>query len=130
MLIMDVHLSHSQLADTENHFNNVQVAIRGVAATWIGAVLVGIGALATEGDHGVMSSWLADRATLITSACTLGTLGLCGLWSLDQAVYQRLLGGVFLVGLRMEHLYPSLPPVRLAMLERLNGRGAARLIGR
>ena len=110
----------------EQHFNNLQVGIRGLASAWILATCAGISTLLLKETP--ESTWLLPAPVLIAIMCFMATVGLALLWVLDQFIYQKLLGSVFLVGLRMEQLNPSLPPTRALMVHAFDRQGASPIL--
>lgn len=103
--------------DYAKHLNTIQGGIRVLASTWLLTIMGGIGFIfkPSEGDL----KWFMSPFELVGSICFLGCCGLFLLWNLDQKIYQRLIGAVFLVGLRMEQQNSEIPPINLMMLKRI-----------
>ncbi|MEE9555577.1 MAG: hypothetical protein V3W18_14920 [candidate division Zixibacteria bacterium] len=108
---------YTRIQINEHHFNKMETEIRKLASVWL---LASLGAIAFFvrgaylGEGGETITMLPPKA-LISIICMMGTIGLLVLWILDQMVYHRLLNAVFLLGLRMEYLHESLPPIRTLM---------------
>lgn len=119
---MDKKEAYWKLSESERHFNELQAGIRNRASTWLLAAFTAIAVLIkTGGETGTV--WLVPSSILIGLVCLMGTIGLLVLWINDQMVYHRLLNSVFLVGLKMEHDDPSLPPVKAMMMHSAEGTG-------
>jgi hypothetical protein len=116
---------YTACGEYERHFNTLQGGIRGLASAWILAACAGFSVLLLNDSS---KTWLLDAPLLIAIMCFMATVGLALLWVLDQFIYQKLLGSVFLVGLRMEQLNSDLPPTRALMVHAFERRGASRLI--
>ncbi|MGA9365512.1 MAG: hypothetical protein WBW16_14205 [Bacteroidota bacterium] len=115
---------YNQIKEYEHHFNNLETEIRKFASAWL---LVALGAIAFLVRGGAASPLVAPKV-LVPVVCLMGNIGLVVLWILDQLVYHRLLNAVFLLGLRMEYLHPTLPPIRTLMVLYSRKRGMARYI--
>src|SRR4051812_23124062 len=122
---MAKHEDYASCATYEQHFNNLQTGIRGLASAWILAACAGFSTLLLQTAD---SKWLLPPAVLLALMCFMGTVGLALLWLLDLFVYQKLLGSIFLTGLRMEQLNPTLPPARALMVHAFEQKGASRII--
>lgn len=118
---MDLNKDYWALADYEKHLNTIQGAIRTLVVNWI----LGFGTALAILMRGNVTSLLMPPAQTCIVVCFLASAGIFLFWIIDQKVYQRLLGGVFLAGLRIEKQDPRFPPMRLLMLERFNGQGAS-----
>ena len=119
---------YNQIQANEHHFNNIELEIRKLASVWLLTTLAAIafivrGAYVVDGGKSYL---MMSPRSLIAIICCMGNLGLFVLWQLDQMVYHRLLNAVFLLGLRMEFLYKSLPPIRTLMILYTKTRGVAR----
>lgn len=115
------------IQENEHHFNDIELEIRKLASVWL---LVSLGAIAFIIRGAYLSQngksyLMLDPRSLIIIICCMGNLGLFVLWQLDQMVYHRLLNAVFLLGLRMEYLFPSLPPIRTLMILYTKKKGAS-----
>jgi hypothetical protein len=112
-----------KFGESERHFNEIQAGIRNRAASWnlaaFGAIAVLIKVTETE-------TWLVPGSVLISVVSIMATLGLLILWINDQLVYQRLLGSVFLIGLKREFDNDKLPPMRAMMMYSAEGKGMSR----
>jgi hypothetical protein len=122
---MESDAVYCSLGEYERHFNTIQAGFRAVASTWLLATFAAIGLILRPDDN---SQLLLSPSSLVVGACFLGSIGLVLLWILDQMVYQRLLGAVFVAGLSMETQSKDLPKVRALMIHRFRGKGASRLI--
>lgn len=124
----DYFEQYKLIQENEHHFNDIELEIRKVASVWLLASLGAIafivrGAYITQEGKSYL---MLDPRSLITIICCMGNLGLFVLWQLDQMVYHRLLNAVFLMGLRMEYLFSSLPPIRTLMILFTKKRGVSR----
>src|SRR5437867_11999155 len=117
---LSVEDDYWKLADWEQQFNTIPVAMRGLASGWIVGAFGAMGwllqAAAAEG-------LLLPRILLLFAIALMATLGLSLLWILDQMVYHRLLDSVFLVGLKMEYDHRELPSIRAMMMASAEGTG-------
>src|SRR4051794_3282259 len=116
--------AYSSIATYEHHFNDMETEVRKFASAWLLASLGAIAYLVRQQLTGL----LVDAKLLIVIVCLMANLGLLILWILDQMVYHRLLNAVFLLGLRMEYMYPELPPIRTLMMVFSKKRGMARYL--
>ncbi len=118
---MDYGEHFEELGTYERHLNNVQIAVRGFASSWVVAAGAGIGAV-------LLAKLDADavftKADLVAAIALVASVGIFGLWLLDQYVYHRLLNGVFLAGLGIELSRPDALPLRMCMVQR-TPRGAS-----
>src|SRR3954467_1267945 len=116
--------AYSSIETYEHHFNDMETEVRKFASAWLLASLGAIAYLVRQQLTGL----LVDAKLLIVIVCLMANLGLLILWILDQMVYHRLLNAVFLLGLRMEYMYPELPPIRTLMMVFSKKRGMARYL--
>ena len=112
-----------KLVESEQHFNTIQAGIRNRASTWILAAFAAIALLIQVSKE---VTWLVPSAALIGLICLMATVGLLLLWINDQIVYQKLLGSVFMVGLKWEYDNPDMPPIRTMMMYASEGKGMSR----
>lgn len=119
----NVHEDYWKISEMEQRFNATQSGVRTVASTWM---LAAFGAIAVliRSEDGV--TWFFHSHMLIVVVSTMASLGLFALWIVDQVVFQRLLNSAFLVGLKMEHDNPTIPPVRSVMTYAAEGVGMSR----
>jgi len=112
-----------QLSGVEERFNASSAGIRALASAWLLASLGAIGFLLGAGEQygGTLSIGL-----LLVTIATLGCIGITTLLVMDEVVFRRLLNAVFLVGIRMEHADPELPPIRCLMIKLQEGLGTHR----
>jgi hypothetical protein len=115
---------YKSIASYEHHFNSLETELRKLASVWLLAALGGIAYLVKQS----VADSLLDAKLLIGIAALMGNAGLLVLWILDQLVYHRLLNSVFLLGLRMEYVDRSLPPIRTLMMLFSRKRGMARFL--
>lgn len=120
---MEKYEVYWKLAESEQHFNELQAGIRNRASTWLLAAFTAIALLIKTGAG---TTWLVPSSLLIGLVCLMGSIGLLVLWINDQMVYHRLLNSVFLVGLKMEYDNPGLPPVKALMMHSAEGKGMHR----
>lgn len=109
-----------KLVESEKHFNTIQAGIRNRASTWILAAFAAIAVLINVSEK---TSWIIPGSVLIGLVCLMATIGLLLLWINDQLVYQKLLGSVFMLGLKWEHDNPDFPPIRAMMMYSSGGKG-------
>ena len=112
-----------KLVESERHFNTIQAGIRNRASTWILAAFAAMAVLIQVGDK---VTWLVPSTILIGLVSLMATVGLLLLWINDQLVYQKLLGSVFMAGLRWEYDNPKMPPIRIMMMWSSEGKGMSR----
>jgi hypothetical protein len=122
---MTPHEEYWKFVESERHFNEIQAGIRNRAVTWN---LAAFGAIAVLLKVTKTGTWLVPGSVLISMVSFMATLGLLILWINDQMVYQRLLGSVFLVGLKREYENNKLPPIRAMMMYISEGKGMSRLM--
>lgn len=115
--------SYWKLSEMEERFNASSGGVRALVSAWLLAALAAIGWLL---DPSKPQTWTIPLGLLVVAICALCVIGVATLWVLDQLVFHRLLHCVFLVGLRMEHEDPSLPPIRALMMKSVEGRGTHR----
>jgi hypothetical protein len=120
---MDKLECYWKLSEMEARFNSSAAGVRTLASGWLLAALAALGWLL---DPSKPSSWVIPLGLLLIAVCLLGVAGVATLWVLDQLVFYRLLGSVFLVGLKMESAEPTLPPIRALMMKTLEGKGTYR----
>ena len=120
---MTPHEEYWKFVESERHFNEIQAGIRNRAATWN---LAAFGAIAVLIKVTETDTWLVPGSVLISLVSFMATLGLLILWINDQLVYQRLLGSVFLIGLKREFENNKLPPIRAMMMYSAEGKGMSR----
>lgn len=106
--------------ESERHFNEIQAGIRNQAATWMLAAFAAIAYL-LKSDEKV--TWMVSPALLIGVVSFMATMGILILWINDQMVYQRLLNSGFIIAMKMEYDNKHIPPVRLLMLLKAQGKG-------
>lgn len=111
----------------ENHFNSLQMGIRGMASTWILAGFTGIAFFIKSSDtDSTIYLKIFSSFSLINLICLMIVVGLFILWVLDQLVYQRLLNACFVAGLYDEFLDPQTPPIRTLMVVGSEHKGMTR----
>ena len=120
---MDIHTEYWKLCGVEERFNTTQSTVRALASTWL---LAAFGAIAVLVRTDESVTWLFPTPVLVVLVVTMASVGLFTLWIVDQIVYQRLLNAVALMGLKMEHDNPELPPMRALMMDSAEGIGMAR----
>lgn len=121
----DSRLEHyKSIATYEHHFNGLETELRKLASIWL---LAALGAIAFLVRQNIAGSML-DARLLIAIIALMANTGLLILWILDQLVYHRLLNSVFLLGLRMEYMDRTLPPIRASMMLFSRKRGMARFL--
>lgn len=86
-----------KLVESERHFNTIQAGIRNRASTWILTAFAAIALLIQVSEK---VTWLVPSTLLIAVVSLMATVGLLLLWINDQLVYQKLLGSVFMLGLK------------------------------
>lgn len=86
-----------KLVESERHFNTIQTGIRNRASTWILTAFAAIALLIQVSEK---VTWLVPSTLLIAVVSLMATVGLLLLWINDQLVYQKLLGSVFMLGLK------------------------------
>lgn len=112
-----------KLVESERHFNSIQAGIRNRASTWILAAFAAIAVLIQVSEQ---VTWLVPSTILIGMVSLMATVGLLLLWINDQVVYQKLLGSVFMIGLKWEYDNPEMPPIRMLMMYSSEGKGMSR----
>lgn len=116
----------SELGDYERHLNNLQLALRGLASSWLLAAAAGIGTVMLA-DESNLSGTILTREDLVSSVTMIASVGIVSLWFLDQFVYHRLLNGVFLSALALELSDETALPMRMSMVHR-NPNGASFIV--
>jgi len=106
-----------------HHFNDIQAGIRKLASVWL---LAAFGAIAYMVRGETMAIAMIDTKILISAVGLMGAIGLLVLLILDLVVYQRLIDAVFLLALRLEYQYRSLPPIRTLMMLYSRKKGMTR----
>ncbi len=117
---------YASLREYEHHFNKIELEIRKLASAWLLAVFGGI-AFIVRGQ-GISDDLIIGKQLLIPLLCLLGSVGLFTLWIQDYVVYHGLLRAVFMMGLRLEHKHPCLPPLRSLMMAISGGTGMGPLM--
>jgi hypothetical protein len=117
---MDKFERYWKLSEMEERYNASAGAIRTLASAWL---LASLGAIGWLFDSYVPQTWPLPLGLLVVVVMTLGVIGMLTLWVMDQLVFHRLLTSVFLVGLKMEHDDPEIPPIRSMMVKAQEGLG-------
>lgn len=123
MTTMDKFERYWKLSDMEERYNSSSGGIRALASAWLLASLGATGWLFNSYDP---STWPLPLGLLVVVVMTLGAVGMITLWVMDQLVFHRLLTSVFLVGLKIEHDDPEIPPLRSMMMKTEEGLGTHR----
>ena len=120
---MDKLEHYWKFSEMEQHFNASQGGIRTLASGWLLASCGAVGLLLKSETN---TSWLIPVGLLIILVATLACAGLSTLWVIDQLIFHRLLNSVFIVGLRLEAMDPTLPPIRSMMMKSAESKGMHR----
>lgn len=110
---MNLETVYKQLALNDRHFNQMAGTVRAIASAWLLASFVGMGFVLTR-DLKFGDSVSPELLVVLITAMT--SLGVTTLWIVDLRVYQTLLHANFSVGLRLEFIDRSLPPIRATMV--------------
>jgi hypothetical protein len=102
----------SDISSYEQHFNNLQMKLRGIASTWM---LTSFGAIAFLLVKEIEAELIFNRYNLINLISAMSVTALFVLWLIDQLAYQRLLNSCLVVDLYSEHKDKTKPPIKAMM---------------